>query len=144
MTLIWLHRHNIPLSRDVILLAVADEEVGNAGAKQLFEQDELWNQLQCGTVINEGGLGVRDALFDGQDVHGISVAEKGFYGFEFTRQDLQDTGPSPKRAKRRIRYVRSCTPFPKEDTTQIFTHRVRYVTRSRQAQKGTHWRSASL
>ena len=77
MTLIWLHRHNIPLSRDVILLAVADEEVGNAGAKQLFEQDELWNQLQCGTVINEGGLGVRDALFDGQDVHGISVAEKG-------------------------------------------------------------------
>lgn len=77
MTLIWLQRNQIPLSRDVVLLAVADEEVGNAGARQLFEDDALWNSLHCAEVINEGGLGIQDALFEGQDVHGISVAEKG-------------------------------------------------------------------
>jgi acetylornithine deacetylase/succinyl-diaminopimelate desuccinylase-like protein len=74
LTLSWLHRLRVPLRRDVILLAVADEEVDNRGAKQLVER---WSELDCGAVINEGGLGVPGVFFDDQTVWAISVAEKG-------------------------------------------------------------------
>lgn len=74
MTMVWLKRLEVPLLRDVVLLAVADEEVDNLGAKQLAE---MWGEIGCSHMINEGGLGVRDALFEGQAVHAISTAEKG-------------------------------------------------------------------
>lgn len=75
MTLVWLERLAVPLERDVILLAVGDEEVHNEGVQALIA--ERWDSLRCGWVINEGGLGLRDALFEGQTVMGVSVAEKG-------------------------------------------------------------------
>ncbi|MCB9687560.1 MAG: M20/M25/M40 family metallo-hydrolase [Alphaproteobacteria bacterium] len=75
-TMRWLARLKVPLDRDVILLAVADEEVSNKGARQLAEPD-VWKDIGCSHMINEGGLGIRDALFDGQAVHAISTAEKG-------------------------------------------------------------------
>jgi len=74
MTLVWLQRNRVALRRDVILLAVADEEVGNRGAKALVER---WDQIGCADVINEGGLGLKDVFFEGQTVFAISVAEKG-------------------------------------------------------------------
>lgn len=71
----WLARLGVPLARDVILIAVADEEVDGHGMEQLVERH--WSDVRCGDLINEGGLGVRDALFDGQTLHAISIAEKG-------------------------------------------------------------------
>jgi acetylornithine deacetylase/succinyl-diaminopimelate desuccinylase-like protein len=62
------------LSRDVWFLAVADEEDGNGGAKLLVER---WDELGCAYVLNEGGMGVQDLLFEGQTVYPISVGEKG-------------------------------------------------------------------
>jgi acetylornithine deacetylase/succinyl-diaminopimelate desuccinylase-like protein len=76
MTFVWLKRLNLQLKRDVILLAVADEEVDNLGAKQLFS-DEHWKTIGCSHLINEGGLGIKDAFFEGQTLQAISVAEKG-------------------------------------------------------------------
>jgi acetylornithine deacetylase/succinyl-diaminopimelate desuccinylase-like protein len=70
----WLKRLEVPLARDVVLVAVADEESHNGGMKQLVDQ---WDRVGCSHVINEGGLGLRDVFFDGQTVFGISVAEKG-------------------------------------------------------------------
>jgi acetylornithine deacetylase/succinyl-diaminopimelate desuccinylase-like protein len=72
----WLKRLQVPLRRDVVMLAVADEEVDNRGIRQLVTP-EIWQRIGCSQLINEGGLGVRDALFEGQAVHAISVAEKG-------------------------------------------------------------------
>ena len=69
-----LKRSEAPLSRDVWLLAVADEEDGNGGAKRLVER---WDELGCAYVLNEGGMGVQDLLFEGQTVYPISVGEKG-------------------------------------------------------------------
>lgn len=63
------------LDRDLIVLAVADEEVGGIGARAIV--NDHWDDLDCGYVLNEGGLGQQDALFEGQDVHAISVAERG-------------------------------------------------------------------
>ncbi len=74
MTLIWLKRQAVPLARDVVLLAVADEEVGSIGMRALVDR---WSEIGCSQVVNEGGLGLKDVFFEGQTVYGISVAEKG-------------------------------------------------------------------
>lgn len=74
-TAVWLHRLGVPLERDVVVLAVADEEVDGMGMVTMLA--DHWDDIGCDTLLNEGGLGVRDAIFDGQVVHGISVAEKG-------------------------------------------------------------------
>lgn len=68
-------RAGLPLTRDIVVLAVADEEVSGLGMRTLVA--EHWDAIGCSDVINEGGLGVQDALFEGQTVHAISVAEKG-------------------------------------------------------------------
>jgi acetylornithine deacetylase/succinyl-diaminopimelate desuccinylase-like protein len=70
-----LHRRQAPLRRDVILLAVADEEVDNLGVKHLAEH--RWAELGCGHVLNEGGLGVEGALVEGLTTYAVSYAEKG-------------------------------------------------------------------
>lgn len=67
--------HGVPLRRDVILLAVADEEIDNTGVKALIA--DHWEELGCTHVINEGGLGLRDLFFEGQPVYPVSVGEKG-------------------------------------------------------------------
>lgn len=76
LTLVWLRRLGVPLDRDVIFLAVADEEADNGGARSIVAP-EVWKDLGCSHLINEGGIGIDGALFPGQAVHPISVAEKG-------------------------------------------------------------------
>ncbi len=75
MTLVWLKRKKVPLKRDVILLAVADEEVNNAGMKYVLSKH--WGRIDCSHMLNEGGLGIRGVLFPDHTAFAISVAEKG-------------------------------------------------------------------
>jgi acetylornithine deacetylase/succinyl-diaminopimelate desuccinylase-like protein len=75
MTMIWLKRLNVPLNREVVLVAVADEEEGNGGMLHLVNKH--WDKLNCGHLVNEGGIGIKDLLFEGQTVYAVSVAEKG-------------------------------------------------------------------
>lgn len=77
LTLAWLRREGAPLRRDVVLLAVADEEVDGIGIRALIA--ERWDEIGCAQVVNEGGLGLRGLLFEDQTVFGISVAEKGVW-----------------------------------------------------------------
>ncbi len=93
MTLVHLARLGIPLRRDVILLAVADEEVENTGMKEIVER--YWSEIGCSQVINEGGLGIRDLLFPGQTVYGISVAEKGLLWIRMVASGVAGHGSSP-------------------------------------------------
>jgi acetylornithine deacetylase/succinyl-diaminopimelate desuccinylase-like protein len=74
LTMSYLARLNVPLNRDIILLAVSDEEVDNTGARWVADN---WDDFGCSHLINEGGIGVEDALFDGQAAYFISVGEKG-------------------------------------------------------------------
>lgn len=54
MTMLLLKRHQIPLQRDVILLATADEEVGGRwGVKWMLEKEPRLKEASC--VLNEGG-----------------------------------------------------------------------------------------
>ncbi len=72
MTVLALARERIPLERDVVFLAVADEEAGGVmGAAWLTrEHPEL---VACTDVINEGGYGLTDTK---PPVMACSLSEK--------------------------------------------------------------------
>ena len=89
----WLARKQVPLHRDVILLAVADEEVGEGGMKLVTEQ--LWADLDCGHIINEGGMGVRGLLTENQTAFAISVGEKGILWLRVTAEGEAGHGSTP-------------------------------------------------
>ena len=92
VAMLLLARHEIALSRDVVLLAVADEEVNNRGA---YDLAAMWDEIGCSEMLNEGGLGVSDALFDGQSVHAISSAEKGVLWFRMIASGRAGHGSTP-------------------------------------------------
>ena len=74
MAFIDLQRRHLPLRRDVILLGVADEEMGGLrGCKELLEKHpELFANV--GYVINEGGT--NETIVDKVTFWGIEVQEK--------------------------------------------------------------------
>lgn len=94
MTMLLLKRQNIPLKRDVILLAVADEEVSGEGVR--YVADTYWDYLQCEHVVNEGGLGLHDMMFEGQTVYPISVAEKGSVWLKMIAMGEPGHGSTPR------------------------------------------------
>ncbi len=103
MTLVQLARLGVPLRRDVILLAVADEEVDNVGMMEIVR--DHWGKIGCSQVVNEGGLGIKDLLFEGQTVYGISVAEKGLLWVRMvaTGEAGHGSSPNPDSAPSRLR-----------------------------------------
>ena len=71
--MVALKRANVPLTRDVILLAEGDEEQGGeAGMK--FAMDNYWEKIAAGYSLNEGG---RVIVKDGKVQYvGVQAAEK--------------------------------------------------------------------
>ncbi len=66
----------LPRTRDLVFVAVADEEVTSIGIEAIVS-DEHWPKVNCSHAINEGGLGLSDAIVEGQTVFAISVGERG-------------------------------------------------------------------
>lgn len=75
MVLLLLHRHHVPLRRDVIFLATADEEAGgDYGAGWVVRQHPEWI-AGAGYVINEGAISLADPK--GRPIYfGLGAAEK--------------------------------------------------------------------
>jgi len=71
-----LQASGVPRARDVVLLALADEEVSSIGVNAIVT-DEHWAKVGCTHAINEGGIGLKDAIVEGQTVFAISVGERG-------------------------------------------------------------------
>lgn len=94
MTMLQVQRLGWQLDRDLILIAVADEEVANTGMQLIV--DEHWDALGCGHVINEGGIGVRDLLFEGQTAFAVSVGEKGVLWLRMTASGAPGHGSTPR------------------------------------------------
>ncbi len=63
-------------TRDLVYVAVADEEVKSIGIEAIVS-DEHWPKVNCTHAINEGGLGLSDGIVEGQTVFAISVGERG-------------------------------------------------------------------
>ncbi len=93
-TMLAVKRQGWQLDRDLVLLAVADEEVDNTGMQLIVDQH--WDALGCGHVINEGGIGVRDLLFDDQTVYAVSVGEKGVLWLRMTAHGSPGHGSTPR------------------------------------------------
>jgi acetylornithine deacetylase/succinyl-diaminopimelate desuccinylase-like protein len=74
MAFIDLRRRHVPLRRDVIFLAVADEELGGAhGARELLEtRPDLFANV--GYVLNEGGY--TETIVDRVALWGVEVQQK--------------------------------------------------------------------
>ncbi|SHK33714.1 Acetylornithine deacetylase/Succinyl-diaminopimelate desuccinylase [Desulfatibacillum alkenivorans DSM 16219] len=88
-----LKRKGVELCRDLIFLAVADEETGGAhGAR--FLTDNYLEDFAGGVVINEGGFGVKGIL-PTKTLHMISTAEKGPCWLKLSRAGLPGHGSMP-------------------------------------------------
>ncbi len=101
MVLAMVVRSGVELDRDLVLLAVADEEVDNLGIRHIASR---WEEIGCSHVINEGGVGIADMLFPGQTVFPISVGEKGVLWLRMTAAGEPGHGsvPLPDQAPERL------------------------------------------
>lgn len=99
-----LHRLKVPLDRDVIFMATADEEAGASfGAGWVVEHHpEAFKG--AGFVINEGGDG---SVADGRQVFGIEVTQKVPFWFKLTSTGTPRHGSEPPVASSVNRLVRA-------------------------------------
>ncbi len=113
MAMVQLKRSGVRLDRDVILVAVADEEVDNAGVQQVMAR---WDELGCSHVLNEGGLGLRDLLFEGANLYAISVGEKGVLWLRMTAEGQPGHGSTPRPDEAPERLLRALDALRERET----------------------------
>jgi len=86
-------RQGLTPCRDIMFLAVADEETGGAqGAQYLLENYPA--EFQAELVINEGGFGLTDVLAN-RPLFMIATAEKGICQVKLTRTGPPGHGSTP-------------------------------------------------
>jgi acetylornithine deacetylase/succinyl-diaminopimelate desuccinylase-like protein len=115
MSMIWLHRKNVPLTRDVVLLAVADEEVSSGGIRDLVEHH--WSDIGCGVLVNEGGMGLKNLLFEGQTVFSISVGEKGVLWVRVVAHGKSGHGSTPRPGQAPDRLIQAILALEKRQAS---------------------------
>jgi acetylornithine deacetylase/succinyl-diaminopimelate desuccinylase-like protein len=112
-----LARQKVPLTRDVILLAVPDEEIGGTmGARYMIEHH--YDELDPEYVLDEGGFGTREVYVGGRLVFGISVAEKQIVWLKARAEGVAGHGSQPHDQNPNDKLIRALTrlfeePFPR-------------------------------
>jgi len=91
---IALKRLRVPLSRDVILMAVPDEEIGGGLGATWMRQNHL-KDFEPEYILDEGGFGSRDLFAPGKLVFGVSVAEKKMLWLKLTAEGVAGHGSQP-------------------------------------------------
>ena len=82
-----------PARGDLLVVAVVDEESGGSeGAVWLTENHP--DKVRCDELLNEGGGTV--IPFEGRDVYGVSVAEKGVHRFTLTTDGVAGHASFPR------------------------------------------------
>ncbi len=129
MAFLRLKRERVPLSRDVILLAEPDEELGGGlGARWMIAHH--FPELDPEYVVDEGGFGSRDLFAPGKLVYGISVAEKKLIWIKVTAEGVAGHGSQPHDQNPNDRLVRAlerllAQPLPTSDFTVLNTMKAR-------------------
>jgi len=101
-----LKRQNVPRTRDVILMAEPDEEVGGAlGARWMIANH--YAELDPEYVIDEGGFGSTDLFAPNKMVYGISVAEKKIVWLKLRAEGVAGHGSQPTDSNPNDRLVRA-------------------------------------
>ncbi len=91
---IELHRQHVPLKRDVLLMAVPDEEVGGGLGAEWMRKTH-YDELDPEYVLDEGGFGSRDMFAPGKLVFGVSVAEKKIMWLRLRAEGVSGHGSQP-------------------------------------------------
>jgi acetylornithine deacetylase/succinyl-diaminopimelate desuccinylase-like protein len=73
--LIALHNSGIVPPRDIVMLSTADEETSGVHGIQWMIANHV-DEIDAEYVLDEGGMGSRDALAEGKLAFGVSVGEK--------------------------------------------------------------------
>lgn len=132
LAFVTLARQKVPLARDVILMAVPDEEVGGAlGARWMIEHH--FAELDPEYVLDEGGFGSDDVFAAGKRVFGISVAEKQIAWMRVRAEGVAGHGSQPHDQNPNDRLVRALTrllgqPMPAVSNQVLDTMRARVGT----------------
>ena len=105
---IALNRMKVPLERDVILMAVPDEEVGGELGAVWMRQHQ-YKEFEPEFILDEGGFGSRDLFAPGKLVFGISVAEKKILWLKLTAEGVAGHGSQPHDRNPNDRLVRALT-----------------------------------
>ncbi len=94
VALMALHEAGIVPSRDVVMLCTADEEVGGEyGIDWMIEHHMA--DIDAEYVLDEGGLGSREALANSKLVFGVSVGEKQLLWLNMTAHGTAGHGSQP-------------------------------------------------
>ena len=91
---IALKRQRAPLARDVLLMAVPDEELGG-GLGAAWMQEHHLADFDPEYILDEGGFGSRDLFSPGKLVFGISVAEKKILWLKLVAEGVAGHGSQP-------------------------------------------------
>ena len=106
MAFLTLKRQNVPLARDVILMASPDEETGGTlGATWMRTQH--FADLDPEFILDEGGFGSPDLFAPGKLVFGISVAEKKILWLKLRAEGVAGHGSQPNDQNPNDRLVRA-------------------------------------
>ena len=106
LAFLMLKRQHVPLSRDVILLANPDEEVGGGqGARWMIAHH--YAELDPEFVIDEGAFGSSDLFASGRLVYAISVAEKKILWLKIRATGVAGHGSQPNDQNPNDRLVRA-------------------------------------
>jgi len=127
---ILLKRLNVPLDRDVLLVAVPDEEIGGANGATWMRKNHF-AELDPEYVLDEGGFGSRDLFAPGKLVFGISVAEKKILWLKLTAEGVgghgsqpHDQNPNDRLIKALARLLAEPLPAPTFSVVATLTSRV--------------------
>jgi acetylornithine deacetylase/succinyl-diaminopimelate desuccinylase-like protein len=99
-------RHNLALTRDLIFIAVADEEAGSEWGAEFLDKEHP-DLLDCDYVINEGGGGATEVLGKARNTFNIGVAEKGPFWLTLRAHGRPGHGSVPHEDNAADRLVRA-------------------------------------
>jgi acetylornithine deacetylase/succinyl-diaminopimelate desuccinylase-like protein len=129
---IALKRSGVPLDRDILLMAVPDEEIGG-GLGATWMRENHYQELDPEYIIDEGGFGSRDLFASGKLVFGISVAEKKILWLKLTAEGVAGHGSQPHDRNPNDRLVRALgrllsEPLPSSTFSVLETFKTRAGT----------------
>jgi len=140
---LMLKRQNVTRTRDVILLAEPDEEVGGAlGARWMIANH--YDELDPEYVLDEGGFGSPDLFAPNKTVYGISVAEKKIVWLKLRAEGIAghgsqptDTNPNDRLVKALARLLAAAPAAPNRADSATERRREPSVLDVMQAKVGT-------
>jgi len=107
MTMILLKKTNVQLDRDVIMTAVADEEMtGELGSQWIAENK--WDEINAEYVLDEGGFGTQGFFTnDGRLIFSVGVSEKKILWLHLRAEGTGGHGSMPPKENANFILVRA-------------------------------------